>query len=107
MNRVGLKRHAKIDRAYWVEEIYVGVKHIGVPQMPALLDTVDPDGLLEYSVVFTDRSLNHMSTKFQSVMCDISSILKEVYAADAVALIPVVVLTGWKLWRGRLLLTNG
>ncbi len=56
--------------------------------MPALLDTVDPDGLLEYSVVFTDRSLNHMSTKFQSVMCDISSILKEVYAADAVALIP-------------------
>jgi aspartate aminotransferase-like enzyme len=56
--------------------------------MPALLDTIDPDGLLEYSVVFTDRSLNHMSFKFQSVMCDISSILKEVYAADAVALIP-------------------
>jgi aspartate aminotransferase-like enzyme len=56
--------------------------------MPALLDTIDPDGLLEYSVVFTDRSLNHMSFKFQSVMCDISSILKEVYDADAVALIP-------------------
>ena len=56
--------------------------------MPALLDTVDPDGLLEYSVVFTDRSLNHMSVKFQSVMRDISSILKEVYAADAVALVP-------------------
>jgi len=56
--------------------------------MPALLDTIDPDGLLEYSVVFTDRSLNHMSFKFQSVMCDISSILKEVYAANAVALIP-------------------
>lgn len=56
--------------------------------MPALLNTVDPDGLLEYSVVFTDRSLNHMSAKFQCVMRDISLILKEVYAADAVALVP-------------------
>ena len=44
--------------------------------MTALLNTVDPDGLLEYSVVFTDRSLNHMSAKFQGVMRDISSILK-------------------------------
>ncbi|MDZ7708718.1 MAG: aminotransferase class V-fold PLP-dependent enzyme [Roseovarius sp.] len=56
--------------------------------MPALLDTVDPDGLLEYSVVFTDRSLNHMSASFQKVMRDISSMLKEVYSADAVALVP-------------------
>ena len=48
--------------------------------MSALLDTVDPDGLLEYSVVFTDRSLNHMSKKFQGVMNDLSSILKEVYS---------------------------
>lgn len=56
--------------------------------MPALLDTVDPDGLLEYSVVFTDRSLNHMSASFQEVMRDISSMLREVYAADAVALVP-------------------
>ncbi|MDB9810379.1 lipoyl(octanoyl) transferase LipB [Planktomarina temperata] len=56
--------------------------------MTALLDTVDPDGLLEYSVVFTDRSLNHMSAKFQGVMRDISSILKEVYSADGVAVIP-------------------
>ncbi len=56
--------------------------------MPALLDDIDPDGLLEYSVVFTDRSLNHMSAAFQGVMRDISSLLKEVYAADAVALIP-------------------
>jgi hypothetical protein len=56
--------------------------------MTALLDTVDPDGLLEYSVVFTDRSLNHMSQSFQAVMRDISSMLKEVYAADAVALVP-------------------
>ena len=56
--------------------------------MSALLDTVDPDGLLEYSVVFTDRSLNHMSKKFQGVMNDLSSILKEVYNTDGVALVP-------------------
>lgn len=56
--------------------------------MTALLDTVDPDGLLEYSVVFTDRSLNHMSASFQTVMRDISGMLKDVYRADAVALIP-------------------
>lgn len=56
--------------------------------MTALLDHVDPDGLLEYSVVFTDRSLNHMSKSFQHVMRDISSMLKEVYSADAVALVP-------------------
>lgn len=56
--------------------------------MNALLDTIDPDGLLEYSVVFTDRSLNHMSASFQKVMTDISAMLKEVYNADAVALVP-------------------
>lgn len=56
--------------------------------MPALLDTIDPDGLQEFSVVFTDRSLNHMSAAFQQVMRDISEMLREVYKADAVALIP-------------------
>ncbi|WP_299844759.1 aminotransferase class V-fold PLP-dependent enzyme [uncultured Roseovarius sp.] len=56
--------------------------------MTALLDHIDPDGLLEYSVVFTDRSLNHMSASFQQVMRDISGILKDVYNADAVALVP-------------------
>ena len=56
--------------------------------MPALLPYVDPDGLQEFSVVFTDRSLNHMSAKFQTVMRDISAMLKEVYAADAVAVVP-------------------
>ncbi|WP_317057611.1 aminotransferase class V-fold PLP-dependent enzyme [Roseovarius rhodophyticola] len=56
--------------------------------MNALLPDIDPDGLLEYSVVFTDRSLNHMSQSFQKVMNDISSMLKEVYNADGVALIP-------------------
>ena len=54
----------------------------------ALLDTVDPDGLLEYSVVFTDRSLNHMSAAFQQVMRDLSSGLREVYGAGGVAIVP-------------------
>ena len=56
--------------------------------MAALLDTVDPNGLEEFSVVFTDRSLNSMSTAFQGVMTDISGMLKDVYNADHVALIP-------------------
>ncbi|MFL2786053.1 MAG: aminotransferase class V-fold PLP-dependent enzyme [Paracoccaceae bacterium] len=56
--------------------------------MAALLEHIDPDGLEEFSVVFTDRSLNHMSSSFQQVMKDISSMLKEVYGADAVALVP-------------------
>ena len=56
--------------------------------MPALLETVDPDGLEEFSVVFTDRSLNHMSMKFQKVMRDLSDGLKEVYHADGVAIVP-------------------
>ena len=56
--------------------------------MPALLPQPDPDGLLEYSVVYTDRALNHMSQQFQGVMCDISRILKKVYNAKAVAIVP-------------------
>ena len=56
--------------------------------MPALLDHIDPNGLQEFSVVFTDRSLNHMSKEFQQVMCDLSSNLKEVYNANAVVLVP-------------------
>ena len=50
--------------------------------------SVDPDGLLEYSVVFTDRALNHMSKRFQRVMREISATLKTVYAAEAVVLVP-------------------
>jgi len=49
--------------------------------MPALLSNIDPDGLLEFSVVYTDRALNHMSQRFQGVMKDISAILKDVYKA--------------------------
>ncbi len=56
--------------------------------MAGLLPNVDPDGLLEYSVVFTDRSLNHMSQTFQRVMNDISSTLKEVYKSEAVVVVP-------------------
>ena len=56
--------------------------------MAGLLPNVDPDGLLEYSVVFTDRSLNHMSQTFQGVMNDISSTLKEVYKSEAVVVVP-------------------
>ncbi|MBF0276219.1 MAG: alanine--glyoxylate aminotransferase family protein [SAR324 cluster bacterium] len=56
--------------------------------MPGLLPNVDPDGLLEYSVVFTDRSLNHMSQSFQAVMNDISGTLKKVYNAHSVVVVP-------------------
>ena len=56
--------------------------------MPGLLPQVDPDGLLEYSVVYTDRSLNHMSQTFRDVMNDISATLKRVYSAQAVVVVP-------------------
>lgn len=56
--------------------------------MPGLLPDVDPDGLLEYSVVYTDRALNHMSSAFQDVMNDISRTLKTVYGADAAVVVP-------------------
>jgi len=56
--------------------------------MPGLLPDVDADGLLEYSVVYTDRAINHMSRKFRSVMRDISTTLKQVYKADALAIVP-------------------
>ena len=95
--------------------------------MSALLDHVDPTGLEEFSVVFTDRSLNHMSSTFQGVMNDISSMLKEVYCADAVVLIPgggtfgmeavarqfarnskaLVVRNGWFSYRWSQIIENG
>lgn len=56
--------------------------------MPGLLPEVDPDGLLEYSVVYTDRAINHMSGTFQTVMRDISAILRKVYNADAAVIVP-------------------
>ena len=56
--------------------------------MPGLLPNVDPDGLLEYSVVYTDRAINHMSKRFQQVMKDISATLKEVYHAKSAVVVP-------------------
>ena len=56
--------------------------------MPGLHAHIDPEGLEEFSVVFTDRSLNHMSARFQQVMRDVSATLKEVYGGSAVALVP-------------------
>ena len=56
--------------------------------MSGLLPNVDPEGLLEYSVVYTDRAVNHMSGIFQSVMNDISTTLQRVYNADAIAIVP-------------------
>ena len=56
--------------------------------MTALRQDIDPNGLLEYSVVYTDRALNHMSKVFQQVMTDLSSELKSVYNADAIVIVP-------------------
>jgi aspartate aminotransferase-like enzyme len=56
--------------------------------MAAPSPPVDPDGLLEFSVVYTDRSLNHMSAAFQAVMRDLSATLKKVYGAQSVAIVP-------------------
>jgi aspartate aminotransferase-like enzyme len=56
--------------------------------MPGLLPDVDPDGLLEFSVVYTDRALNHMSKRFIGVMQDILSTLKSVYGAQTAVLVP-------------------
>jgi aspartate aminotransferase-like enzyme len=56
--------------------------------MPGLLPNVDPDGLLEFSVVYTDRSLNHMSEEFKRVMVDISSVIKDAYNASSAVIVP-------------------
>lgn len=56
--------------------------------MSANPSMVDPDGLMEFSVVFTDRSLNHMSAVFRKVMTDISGLLKDVYNAEAAVIVP-------------------
>ena len=56
--------------------------------MPALLPHPDPDGLLEYSVVYTDRALNHMSQRFQQVMRDLSAMLRQAYNAQHAVIVP-------------------
>jgi aspartate aminotransferase-like enzyme len=56
--------------------------------VPSLLPNVDPQGLLEYSVVYTDRALNHMSLAFQGALREISAILKRVYNAKSAIVVP-------------------
>jgi alanine-glyoxylate transaminase/serine-glyoxylate transaminase/serine-pyruvate transaminase len=56
--------------------------------MPGLLPDIDPEGLLEFSVVYTDRALNHMSKRFTGVMQDILATLKQVYHAHTAVLVP-------------------
>ena len=56
--------------------------------IPGLLNNIDPNGLLEYSVVYTDRSLNHMSQSFQTIINDVSKSLKGVYNAESVIVVP-------------------
>lgn len=56
--------------------------------MPGLLPHVDPDGLLEFSVVYTDRSLNHMSKQFQQIVKDISGVIKDAYNAHSAVIVP-------------------
>ncbi len=66
----------------------LALSHFSGFAMPGLLPNVDPDGLLEFSVVYTDRSLNHMSKAFMGVINDISGILKEVYNAKSAVVVP-------------------
>jgi aspartate aminotransferase-like enzyme len=54
----------------------------------ALLPHPDPDGLLEYSVVYSDRALNHMSQRFQGVMRDLSRLVKKAYHAESAVIVP-------------------
>jgi hypothetical protein len=67
--------------------------------MPGLLPHVDPDGLLEFSVVYTDRALNHMSKSFQGVMKDISRILKRCTTRSRRCWCPAAAPSAWKRWR--------
>jgi len=65
--------------------------HVSIAEntaMAGLLDSVDPDGLLEYSVVYTDRSVNHMSAQFQQTMRDIHTTLTDVYQAHRAVIVP-------------------
>jgi aspartate aminotransferase-like enzyme len=56
--------------------------------MHALRPDVDPNGLREFSVVYTDRALNHMSQSFQQVMRDIAALLRGAYNAKSAVVVP-------------------
>jgi aspartate aminotransferase-like enzyme len=77
-----------IDSLRYLRQYHAYIYDIKRPHMAGLLPNIDPDGLLEYSVVYTDRSLNHMSGSFQQVMQDISADLKEVYQAKSTIVVP-------------------
>ena len=79
--RVGGAKLERVSVAYCTDFIHENA-------MPGLLPHVDPEGLLEFSVVYTDRALNHMSQKFQGVMRDISATLKEAYNAKSAVVVP-------------------
>lgn len=68
--------------------------------MPGLLPDVDREGLLEYSVVYTDRSVNHMSQRFQGVMRDISATLKKSTTRNRLRSFRAAGRSAWKPWRG-------
>ena len=70
--------------------------------MSKLYPSIDPEGLVEYSVVYTDRSLNHMSQSFQGVMKNISTTLKQVYNAQGVRWFRAAAPSAWKRWRDSL-----
>ena len=68
--------------------------------MTALLPNVDPDGLLEFSVVYTDRALNHMSKRFQNVMREMHRILTQVYHAEGAVIVPAAAPSARRPWPG-------
>lgn len=89
--RVGAKNPRilfQIDFAIVERSFYAVGKELDGERRMALLETVDPTGLEEFSVVFTDRSLNSMSAAFQQVMRDVHALLCEVYGAESAVIIP-------------------
>jgi aspartate aminotransferase-like enzyme len=78
-----------LARRRWARLWREGVAAVWEPAVMELPRTdVDPGGLLEYSVVFTDRSLNHMSQRFVAVMQDVVDVLRSTYRAESVAVVP-------------------
>ncbi len=66
--------------------------------MLGLLPTVDPDGLLEFSVLYNDHSSKPVSKQFGGVARKISRMLKTVCHAKSTAL---VIRNGWSAIAGR------
>jgi hypothetical protein len=89
-----------IDRRFGrIVNITSAAVKMPIDVMPGLLPNVDPDGLLEYSVVYTDRSLNHMSQAFQGVMRDISADAEAGLWRTAAPSCPAAAPSAWRRWR--------